>query len=75
MGKQDNVNHPEHYAGVSGVECIDAIEAMGCGIDFCRANAVKYLWRLGKKGFALEDAEKARWYIDRLVKQLKEQEH
>lgn len=45
----DNVNHPAHYKGVSGVECIEAIESMGCGVDFCRANAVKYLWRLGKR--------------------------
>ena len=66
----DPVNNPTHYQGVSGVECIDAIEAMGCGPEFCRANAVKYLWRLGKKGQALEDAKKAQWYINRLVQEL-----
>lgn len=68
----DIVNHPPHYEGVSGIECIDAIEAMGCGPEFCRANAVKYLWRLGKKGQALEDAKKCLWYVTRLVKQLEE---
>ncbi len=68
----DIVNHPPHYEGVSGVECIEAIEAMGCGVDFCRANAVKYLWRLGKKGAALGDAKKAQWYINRLVTQLEQ---
>lgn len=68
------INQPPHYQGVSGVECIDAIEAMGCGVEFCRANAVKYLWRLGKKGAALEDARKAKWYIDRLVMQLEKQQ-
>lgn len=69
----DIVNEPPHYQGVSGIECIDAIESMGCGVDFCRANAVKYLWRLGKKGAALEDAKKAQWYINRLVQQLEVQ--
>lgn len=66
----DMVNEPPHYKGVRGVECIEAIEAMGCGVEFCRANAVKYLWRLGKKGEALEDAKKCSWYVQRLIKQL-----
>jgi len=38
----DFVDHPPHYKGVSGIECIEAIEAMGCGVPFCRANAVKH---------------------------------
>ncbi len=67
----DSVNHPAHYAG-DGVECIDAIEAIGAGVDFCRGNAIKYLWRFGRKGDALEDAKKARWYVDRLIQQLEQ---
>lgn len=64
---KDTIN-PSHYQG--DVECIDALESIGVGVDYCRGNAIKYLWRLGKKGGALEDARKARWYIDRLIKQL-----
>lgn len=39
------------------------------GIDaVCTANAIKYLWRWGQKN-GVEDLKKARWYIDRLVKE------
>jgi hypothetical protein len=69
----DPVNSPPHYKNEGGIECIEAIEAMGCGVEFCRANAVKYLWRLGKKGAALEDAKKCLWYVNRLVAQLEGQ--
>lgn len=65
----DPIN-PAHYQGA--VQCIEAIESLGIGEAYCQANAIKYLWRLGKKGEALEDAKKAQWYINRLVKQLEE---
>lgn len=63
----DPVNSPSHYAGDGSIECIDAIEAMGIGKEFCQGNAVKYLWRLGKKDAALQDSRKAQWYVNRLV--------
>jgi len=67
----DNVNHPKHYTQ-GGVECIDALAASTInlkGLDaVCTANAIKYLWRWkGKNGG--EDLKKARWDIDRLVKE------
>jgi hypothetical protein len=63
----DSVNHPPHYlAHPSGVECITVTEHMG----FCVGNAVKYLWRAGLKGSAIEDLKKARWYIDREIARL-----
>lgn len=63
----DPVNHPKHYTGhPSGVECITVTEHMG----FCVGNAVKYLWRAGLKGSALEDLRKARWYIDREIQRI-----
>ena len=65
----DNVNHPAHYTQ-GDVECIDAIEAAVSelsGIEaVCTGNAIKYLWRWKKKN-GVEDLEKARWYIDRLI--------
>lgn len=62
------VDHPEHYnAHPSGVECIDVAECFGFSIG----NAIKYLWRAGLKGDAVEDLEKARWYIDREIARLK----
>lgn len=63
------VDHPSHYTQ-GGVECIDALEA-ALGPEgfnaFCRGNAIKYLWRAEHKGKPLEDLEKARWYINRLI--------
>ena len=48
----DQVNHPPHYTGhPSGVECIQIVEHYG----FCIGNAIKYLWRAGLKGDAIED--------------------
>lgn len=58
------VDHPEHYNGhPSGVECITVVEHMG----FNLGNAVKYIWRADLKGAAIEDLEKARWYVEREI--------
>lgn len=63
----DLINHPPHYTGhPSGVECIAITEHM----NFCRGNAMKYLWRAGEKGDEVEDLKKARWYIDREISRL-----
>lgn len=62
--KHDPVNHPKHYTGhPSGVECITITEHL----NFCLGNAIKYIWRAGEKGDALEDLKKARWYLDREI--------
>lgn len=66
---EDPVNHPAHYtAHPSGIECIEVVEEF----NFCVGNAVKYLWRAGLKGDAIEDLQKARWYIDREIGRLTE---
>jgi hypothetical protein len=60
----DNVNHPKHYIGhPSGVVCIQITEHM----NFCLGNAVKYIWRADLKNDAVEDLEKAKWYIEREI--------
>lgn len=60
------VNHPPHYGGADNpYEAIKVIEAWQLG--FCLGNTVKYLSRAGKKGDALEDLKKARWYLDREI--------
>lgn len=65
---RESVNHPPHYNGhPSGVECIDVAE----GFNFNIGNAVKYLWRAGLKGEALEDLEKACWYVRREIERVK----
>lgn len=58
----DPVNHPPHYTEhPSGVECIQITEHM----NFCLGNAVKYIWRAGRKDDGLQDLEKAVWYLNR----------
>ena len=70
----DNVNHPNHY-NQGGIECIDAIKAATVGKTgieaFCVGNAIKYLWRYEEKN-GVEDVKKAKWYIERLIKDLEE---
>lgn len=67
----DPVNHPSHYTD-GKIEVIDFIEDKKLG--FCLGNAVKYIARAGKKDPTkeVEDLEKARWYLERRIKQLKE---
>ena len=66
----DKVNHPPHYKQ-GEIECIDAIKScLGDGFKFyLQGNAMKYLWRYEHKGKAIEDLEKATWYINRLKEQ------
>jgi len=57
----DPVRHPRHYTShPSGVECLDIVRHMG----FNLGNAIKYIWRADLKGAAIQDLEKARFYID-----------
>jgi hypothetical protein len=68
----DPVNHPPHYTQhPSGVECIQITEHM----NFCIGNAVKYIWRAGlKHDDAIEDLEKAVWYLRREIERRKRPE-
>ncbi len=66
----DPVNHSSPYPAGS-VECIDAIEsALGRDgfLDYCRGNAIKYLWRAGRKQNLLEDLRKAAGYVERAIR-------
>jgi hypothetical protein len=66
--KADMVNHPPHYTShPSGVECIQITEHMG----FNLGNALKYIWRADLKGSAVEDLEKAIFYINRELEKRK----
>lgn len=60
----DVINSPRHYtAHASGIEAIEICEPL----DFVLGNAVKYLFREGHKGSALEDLRKSAWYLDRAI--------
>lgn len=66
----NNVNHPNHYQSESGLEVIDVIKAFTSELSgeeaFCIGNAIKYICRYSKKN-GVEDLEKAKWYIDRVI--------
>ena len=68
----DPVN-PNHYKqSGSFCECGKEIEAIQIteGFNFCRGNAIKYIWRAGKKSNEIEDLKKARWYLEREISRL-----
>ena len=67
------INHPPHYT-VGKVECIDAIESATNRLQgleaVCTANVIKYVWRWKFKN-GVEDLEKASWYLNKLIKEVK----
>lgn len=71
----DAVNHPSHYT-FGKYEVIDVI--MDWELNFCRANAIKYIARAGRKDPTkeVEDLQKAVFYlnkdIERILKNVKE---
>lgn len=70
----DNVNHPKHYELPGGLECFDvliATQGKEAAQHFCLCNAMKYLFRQGRKN-GREDIEKARWYLDKYLELTKE---
>jgi hypothetical protein len=71
INQADPIN-PSHYKQ-GGIECIEAMKvALGGGFfGYLRGNAIKYLWRYDKKN-GVEDLKKARWYLDRLIKEVGE---
>tara|TARA_R100001443_G_scaffold17315_1_gene27816 strand:- start:44 stop:424 length:381 start_codon:yes stop_codon:yes gene_type:complete len=63
------VDHPPHYNN-GHIECIEAIEAMLTPdefIGYLRGNSLKYRWRFRYKKKPIEDLRKARWYEEKLM--------
>ena len=66
----ESVDHPLHYGGADNpYEAIKVIEAWS--LNFNLGNCVKYLCRAGKKSGMIEDLEKAQWYLNREIQNLK----
>ena len=63
----DTVNHPSHYT-YGTIEVIDYIEDKG--FNYNLGNAIKYVSRAGHKFNAIEDLQKAVWYINREISRL-----
>lgn len=65
--KENDAINPGHYKK-GAYECIDIIEDLDLG--YHAGNAMKYLWRYRDKGDPVENLEKCKWYIDRLIERL-----
>lgn len=75
-----NAINPSHYKSDT-IECIDAMKACSTPEEFrghLKLTVLKYLWREDKKGEGdqarVENLEKAAWYLERLVKDLRKPE-
>ena len=68
--KFDSVKNPAHYTKGRIYEPVKVIEDWE--LDFNCGNAVKYICRHAHKGTPEQDLEKAIWYLQRAVINLKE---
>lgn len=69
-GDKSKVKHPQHYGGKDNpYEAIKVIEAWGVGFNL--GNTLKYISRAGKKDNTIQDLEKALFYLDREIQNLK----
>jgi hypothetical protein len=59
----DPVNSPSHYFSPTGGELVDTI----AHLNYLRANAIKYIFRAGKKypEKEIEDLKKAVWCLNK----------
>ena len=61
INTMDAIHHPKHYTSDDcGVEAIEVTSLLPA----CISNAVKYVWRCGKKDEDLQELKKALWYIN-----------
>lgn len=64
----NNVSHPDHY-NKGTIEAISLIEDWD--LNFSVGNVIKYMLRAPHKGEELEDLEKAKWYLERHIENVK----
>ena len=69
----DNVNHPNHYQNIAGVEAIDILNDVVKDLPGTQAamlwNTLKYLLRFQKKN-GVEDLKKAQNYLQWLIDEI-----
>ena len=71
MSEKEMVNHPAHYQSKSGIEVIDVMEAFTEDLRGAEAvntcQVIKYILRWKNKDKPLEDLKKCKWYLERLI--------
>ena len=73
----DEVNHPTHYNhNKHGVECNSIHTTFNWSDDefkgYLKGNAIKYLWRYGYKDKPKQDLDKAQWYLNKLIEEIRD---
>ena len=75
--KDKMVSHPSHYQSEDGLEVIDVIKAFTADLTGIEAvdtgNIIKYICRWKKKN-GLQDLEKALWYLQDLIENVKNEQ-
>jgi Protein of unknwon function (DUF3310) len=72
----DQVNSPDHYAS-DKIECIEYLKdnmPPEAYMGYLEGNVKKYMHRWRRKGKPVTDLRKASWYLDRLIKELGEED-
>ena len=72
----DAVNSPSHYSS-GEIECIDYLKdnlPWEAYTGYLEGNCKKYMHRWRFKQKPLEDLKKARWYLDRLILELEQED-
>ena len=77
--EENNAISPKHYKEiVPGYEYMDMMVFMLKDFDGVEAHLMgqvyKYLMRYGKKDSKLQELEKVQWYLNYLIKEMKERE-
>ena len=76
MKEEDQINHPKHYnINWKGEQAISPYKFIrSWKMDYPESNIIKYVQRHPYKGQSLKDLKKARWYLDKLIEEVEEQE-
>ena len=64
------INHPQRYGGDTTYECIKVLDAWMNKEEyqgFLKGNCLKYLCRAGKKDDIVQELNKAKWYLEKLI--------
>jgi hypothetical protein len=62
----DPINHPSHYTQ-GKIEVLDFI--LDQKMEYLAGNITKYICRYRFKGHPIQDLQKAKFYLDRLIKE------
>ncbi len=70
--EKELVNHPLHYGGDTPYETIKVLKNWLSPEQykgFLLGNTIKYLSRLGKKDNSVQELNKSKWYLEKLIEE------